>query len=372
MHRIIGPIMLSWLSAVVSVPAFAQVRIALAGPMTGANASFGDQLRAGAEAAVAQINSQGGVRGEKLELIVADDACDPRQAVSVANKLAGDGVRFIAGHFCSGSTLPASEVYAEAGAIVITVSTNPKITERGMKALFRIGGRDDQQGPTAADFIVKSFVGRRIAIVHDKSSFGAGLAGEVRSRLVAERQQIVFDTGINAGEKDHSALISRLKAARVDVLFFGGYHTEAGLIMRQAADQGLRLEMIGGDPLASSEFVAVAGDAANGVHFTFAPDPRKNPASSDAVRAMRARQVEPEGWALYSYATIQIFAEAMVKANSTESRAVAQAVAGSRFATAVGEVRFDAKGDNLQPGFVVYRWQGGKSDYAEGMGRQGN
>lgn len=367
MHRIIGPIMLSWLSAVVSVPAFAQVRIALAGPMTGANASFGDQLRAGAEAAVAQINAKGGVRGEKLELVVADDACDPRQAVSVANKLVGDGVRFIAGHFCSGSTLPASEVYAEAGAVVVTVSTNPKITERGMKALFRIGGRDDQQGPTAAEFIVRRFAGRRIAIVHDKSSFGAGLASEVRNRLVAEKQLIALDTGINAGEKDHSALISRLKAARAEVLFLGGYHTEAGLIMRQAADQALRLDLVGGDPLASNEFVAVAGDAANGVHFTFAPDPRKNPASSEAVQAMRARKVEPEGWALYAYATIQVFAEAMAKANSTTPRAVAQAVTGSRFDTAVGEVRFDAKGDNLQPGFVVYRWQGGKSDYADGM-----
>jgi branched-chain amino acid transport system substrate-binding protein len=305
-------------------PASADIRIAVVGPMTGPNASFGDQLKAGAQAAADAINLKGGISGERIELVFADDACDPRQAVSVANMLVSEGISFVSGHFCSGATMPASEVYEEAGVVSITVSTNPQITERGLRSVFRIGGRDDQQGPTAADYILKHFEGRKLAIVNDKSPFGTGLANEVSRALAAAKRAVTFESGINAGEKDYSALVTRLKESGVEVLFFGGYHTEAGLIMRQAADIGLDLRLIGGDPLASSEFVTIAGPAAQGVLFTFGPDPRKNSGAQPAVAAMRARGVEPEGWALYSYGIIQVFAQALETAGPASAAGVAK------------------------------------------------
>ncbi|MET2832585.1 ABC transporter substrate-binding protein [Mesorhizobium shangrilense] len=344
--------------------AFADIRIAVVGPMTGPNASFGDQLKAGAAAAADDINSHGGIGGEKIEIVVADDACDPRQAVSVANKLIADGITFVNGHFCSGATLPASEVYEESGVVSLTVSTNPQITERGFKSIFRIGGRDDQQGPTASHYILKHFLGRKIAIIDDKSAFGAGLTAEVKSALTAAGQPIVMEARINAGEKDYSALITRLKEAGTEVVYFGGYHAEAGLIMRQSADLGLKLTLFGGDPLSSSEFVAIAGATAEGTLFTFGPDPRKNPEAGAAVDAMRKRGIEPQGWALYSYGIIQTFAQALGKAGSTDPQAVAEALRQGSFETVLGTVKFDAKGDNQAPGFVVYKWSGGQADYA--------
>lgn len=348
-----------------AMPAVAEIKIAVVGPMTGANASFGDQLKAGAEAAADAINAAGGVLGQPVELVIADDVCDPRQAVSVANKLIADGISFVNGHFCSGATLPASEAYEESGVITITVSTSPEITERGLQNIFRIGGRDDQQGPAAADFILRKFKGRRIAILNDKSPFGAGLADQVRQRLTAEQMAVVFEAGINPGDKDYNAVVSRLKAENIEVVFFGGYHTEAGLLMRQAVDIGLNLNMVGGDPLASKEFVTIAGPAAEGANFTFGPDPSKNPQAAPIMSAMHEKNLQPDGWALYSYGTIQVFAEAISAAGSTDSAAVLSALHSRTFSTVLGDVTFDDKGDNKAPGFVVYEWHNGKSSYAE-------
>ncbi|WP_262271414.1 branched-chain amino acid ABC transporter substrate-binding protein [Microvirga yunnanensis] len=349
-----------------SAPAFAQIRIAVAGPMTGSSATFGDQMKNGAQAAADAINASGGVLGQKLEIVAMDDACDPKQAVSVANKIVGEGIKLVFGHFCSGSTLPASEVYDEAGITSITVSSNPKVTERGMKTIFRITGRDDQQGPTAADYVIKNLSGKKIALVHDKSPFGTGLVGEVKKKLADGRQSVVVEAGINPGEKDYTALITRLKTAGVEVLFFGGYHAEAGLILRQAADQGLKLQLIGGDPISTQELLSIAGPAAEGTLFTFGPDPRKDPAAADVVKEMRAKNIEPEGYVLYAYAAVQVLADALKKAGKVDGPAVARAIAANTVPTVAGPIGFDPKGDNKQPGFVVYQWKGGKADYAPG------
>ena len=159
----------------------ADVKIAVVGPMTGQYASFGQQMKAGAEQAVADINAAGGVKVGgamvKLNLTVGDDACDPKQAVAVAGKLAAGKVQFVAGHFCSGSSIPASKVYAEEGIIQISpASTNPKLTdERAGPNVYRVCGRDDQQGSVAGKYLATKFKGKKIAIIHDKTAYGKGL-----------------------------------------------------------------------------------------------------------------------------------------------------------------------------------------------------
>ena len=344
--------------------AIADIRIAVVGPMTGPNASFGTQLVSGARIAAETINAQGGVLGEKIEIVIEDDACDPRQAVSVANKIVAEGISFVNGHFCSGSTVPASEVYEENGIVSLTVSTSPAVTERGFERIFRISGRDDQQGVVAGAFIREIAPDGRIAVVHDKSAFGAGLADVLTAYLKNNGVTPVIETGVNAGEKDFSALLARLKDLAVDVVYFGGYHTEAGLMMRQAADLGLPLELVGGDPLSSNEFVAIAADAADNAYFTFGPDPKLNPSAATAVEALKAAGAEPDGWALYSHAIIETFAKAMTQAGSADPAAVTAALKAGTFATALGDIAFDDKGDNRAPGFVIYRWRGGKAEYA--------
>jgi branched-chain amino acid transport system substrate-binding protein len=232
----------------------ADIAIATAGPMTGPYAVFGAQMRAGAEQAVKDINESGGVLGEKLVLRIGDDACDPRQAVAVANQLASQGVVFVAGHFCAGSSIPASDVYHEEGVLQISpASTNPQLTEAGKWNVFRTCGRDDQQGAVAGNYLADNFANQAIAIVHDKQAYSKGLADETKKQLNQRGiQEKLYDT-ITPGERDYSALVSKLKAAGIDILYYGGYHTEAGLIVRQMRDQGMNTKLVSGDALMIDE-----------------------------------------------------------------------------------------------------------------------
>src|SRR4051794_16257453 len=239
----------------------AQVRIATVGPMTGNYAAFGQQMKAGAEQAVADLNKAGGVLGQQIQLEVGDDACDPRQAVSVANQMASRKVQFVAGHFCSSSSIPASKVYAEEGILQITpASTNPKFTDEGGWNTFRTCGRDDQQGLVAGKYIAQNYKNRKVAVLHDNSAYGKGLADETRKAMNAAGLKETLYTAYTPGEKDYSALVSRLKQAGVDVIYIGGYHTETGLILRQAKQQGMNPVVMGGDALQTSEFWQITGD----------------------------------------------------------------------------------------------------------------
>ena len=227
--------------------AWAQIVIATAGPMTGQYASFGEQMRRGAEMAVADINAKGGVMGKKLVLKVGDDACDPKQAVAVANQFVSDKVVFVAGHFCSGSSIPASKVYTEEGILQMSpASTNPKLTDEGGPNVFRVCGRDDQQGMVAGTYISQHFKGKKVAIVHDKTQYGKGLADETQKQLNKIGVKEVMYEAVNPKEKDYSALVSKLKQAGVEVIYYGGYHPEAGLIVKQSREQGFNAQLMSG------------------------------------------------------------------------------------------------------------------------------
>jgi branched-chain amino acid transport system substrate-binding protein len=337
------------------------IPVAVVGPVTGQYASFGAQMKNGGEMAVADINAAGGVLGKKLDLKIGDDACDPKQAVAVANQMAGADVKLVAGHYCSGSSIPASKVYAESDLVQISpASTNPTLTDdRAGPNIYRVCGRDDQQGGVAGKYLAANFADKNIAFVDDKTAYGKGLAEETRKAMNAAGKKEVMDESITAGEKDYSALVSKLKQADIDVVYFGGYHTEAGLIIRQMRDQGMDTILMGGDALITQEFWSITGDAGEGTLMTFSPDPRKNPAAAEVVKRFKDKGIEPEGYVLYTYAAVQAWKQAADKAKSTEAAGVVKALNDTEFDTVIGKFKFNEKGDPNLPPYAVYRWSNG-------------
>ncbi len=339
----------------------AQIRVATVGPMTGEYAAIGAQMKAGAEQAVADINKAGGVNGQQLVLEVGDDACDPKQAVSVANQMASRKVAVVAGHYCSGSSIPASKVYGEEGVLQISpASTNPKYTDEGGWNTFRVCGRDDQQGALAGKFLADKFKGKKIAVIHDNSAYGKGLADETKKAMNAAGTTEALYTAYVAGERDYSALVSRMKQAGIEVIYVGGYHTATALIARQAKEQGLNVAIVGGDALVTNEFWQISGPAGEGTVMTFPPDPRKSATASSVVAEFKTKNFDPEGYTLYTYAALQIWAEAAKKANSVDGKKVADAMhAGQAFPSVLGSIAFDKKGDVTAAGYVFYVWKNG-------------
>ena len=344
--------------------AMAEILIATAGPMTGQYASFGEQMKRGAEMAVADINAKGGVLGQKLKLTIGDDACDPKQAVAVANKFVSEGVKFVAGHFCSGSSIPASQVYTEEDILQISpASTNPKLTDEGGPNVFRVCGRDDQQGMVAGTFLADTYKGKNIAILHDKTAYGKGLADETKKQLNKMGVKEAMYEAYTAGEKDYSALVSKMKNAKVDVFYVGGYHTEAGLMVRQAREQGYDVQLVSGDALVTDEFWKITGDAGAGTLMTFSPDPRKNPTAAPVVKKFRDGGYEPEGYTLYTYGAIQVWAQTVKNAGTTDTGKMISALQSGQFDTVLGKIGFDKTGDVTAPGYVWYEWKNGTYDY---------
>jgi branched-chain amino acid transport system substrate-binding protein len=343
----------------------AQIKVGAAGPMTGEYASFGAQLKNGAEQAVADINKAGGVLGQQLQLSIGDDACDPRQAVSVANQFASQGVKFADGHFCSGSSIPASKVYTEEGIVQITpASTNPDFTDKGSWNTFRLCGRDDQQGQVAGGYIAEHYKSDKVAVLNDNTAYGKGLADETQKTMEAKGVKPAMVATYTPGEKDYSALVSRMKAAGIQVIYIGGYHTEAGLIIRQAKEQGMNPTLISGDALVTKEFWQIAGPAGEGTMMTFAPDLEKRPGAAAVVKAFKDKNIEPEGYTLYSYAAMQVWAEAAKKAGTTDARKVAAALHDNGpWQSIIGPITFNKKGDVEGPSYVFYVWKNGS--YAE-------
>ena len=345
-----------------------QIIIATAGPITGQYAIFGEQMVRGAEMAVADLNAAGGLLGKEVVLELGDDACEAKQAVAVANQMANKGVTFMAGHFCSSTSIPASEVYFEEDILQISpASTNPKLTEQGFDNVFRVCGRDDQQGDFAGAFLAKKFPGQRFAILHDKTAYGKGLADETKRALNAHGIQEVMYEAYTAGEKDYLALVTKIKAQNIDVIYVGGYHTEAGLIVRQAREQGLDARLVSGDALVTQEFWSITGEAGAGTLFSFSPDPARNPAAAGVVERFEAQGFKPEGYTLYTYAAIQAYAIAVEKAGTTDTAKVIEVLRSNTFDTVLGTIGFDAKGDVSAPGYVFYEWKNGTYDYYTDM-----
>jgi branched-chain amino acid transport system substrate-binding protein len=341
--------------------AYAEVLLGSAGPITGKMAWFSEQHQRAVEMAVSQINESGGILGQIVEIVVADDYCDAEQAVAAANKLIAHEVDVVIGHNCSGAAIPASKVYADAWVLMITgTATNPIITDQGFDQTFRMVARDTLQGEMAAAYLAEHRADQRIAILHDGEGYGQGLAEAIKAELNRRGVTEAIYEQITPGRADYSETLTRLEAAGINVLFYGGYQPEAALLIRQARDRGYDLELIGSDALVTEYFWHVAGPAAVGVRFVSMADPRINAEAASVVAKFRADGYEPEGFTLYSYAAVEVWAQAVEKAGTFEVDAVAEALRTAEFETVLGRIGFDAKGDvtGYEP-FAWYVWQEG-------------
>ena len=342
------------------------IKIALAGPVTGPVAQYGDMQFIGAKMAIEQINMAGGVNGSQLEGVVFDDACDPKQAVAVANRIVNDGISFVVGHLCSSSTQPASDIYEDEGILMITAaSTSPEITERGYNLVFRTIGLDSLQGPTAGKYIVEQIKPNKVAVIHDKQQYGEGIATAVRDVLTEAGIDVPLFEGITAGDKDFSALIAKLRQADVDFVYYGGYHPELGLILRPASEQGLDVRFMGPEGVGNTDISAIAGEASEGLLVTLPKAFDEDPRNADLVQAFKAKNEDPSGPFVFpAYAAVQVIADGIKLADSTDTEAVAAALRSNNFDTPTGTLAFDEKGDLKDFNFVVYEWHSDASKTA--------
>jgi branched-chain amino acid transport system substrate-binding protein len=252
-------------------------------------------------------------------------------------------------------------VYERAGIIQMTpASTNPRLTEEGRPNVFRICGRDDQQGAIAGDFLATRWRDAKIAILSDGSVYGRGLADETQRQLNKHGISEALYDELKPALSDYSPLITKLQAIGIEVVYFGGYYREAALLIRNAREQGYKVQLVSGDGIASEAFVQVTGETGEGTVFTSFQDPRRNPDAAPIVDRFRRQGFEPEGYTLYSYGAMQAWAQAATKAGSIEAKSVMAALRSNEFDTILGRVSFDAKGDVRQPGFEWFIWRSGR------------
>ncbi|WP_434623104.1 branched-chain amino acid ABC transporter substrate-binding protein [Azospirillum sp. B2RO_4] len=357
---------LSFVSATALLAGFgtaqADIVIGLGTATTGPVAALGEQSVYGAKQAVADINAKGGVLGQKLVLKVGDDACDPRQAVAVANQFVRDQVTAVVGHLCSGASIPAADVYQEEGVVMVSpTATNPLLTAKGYPTIFRVCGRDDQQGVVAGNYLAQHFKGKNIAVLDDKQAYGKGLADVVVETLEKAGGKVAYRGSVTAGEKDFSALITSLKDKNIDAVYYGGYHPELGLIVRQAQEQGLKPQFIAGDGLNNQEYWSITGPAGEGTLYTDSPSAASDPKAQELIASFKkAGLPEPGNFAFYSYAAVQVIAEGLQKSGSADSGKLAKTLHANSFDTVVGQIEFDKKGDIVKPNYVMYVWSNGQ------------
>ncbi|MCC4264302.1 branched-chain amino acid ABC transporter substrate-binding protein [Oceanimonas baumannii] len=333
------------------------IKIAIAGPITGPVAQYGDMQFTGGRMAVELLNKSGKLGEHTLEAVEFDDACDPKQAVAVANRVVNDGIQFVAGHLCSDSTLPASDVYDDEGILMVTpAATSPAITERGLEFVMRTIGLDSAQGPTAARYIVDKVKPERIAIIHDKKQYGEGLASSVRDALKEVDANVVAYEGITSGDKDFSALIAKLQRDQVDFVYYGGYHPELGLILRQSAEKGFGARFMGPEGVGHKDITSIAGDASEGLLVTLPKKYDLDPANADIVAAIQAKGEDPTGPFVWTtYAAVEAIAEGIRRAG-TDPEAVATALRSEPVETVMGPLSWDEKGDLKGFEFGVFEW----------------
>jgi branched-chain amino acid transport system substrate-binding protein len=338
------------------------IKIGIAGPKTGPVTQYGDMQFMGAKQAIKDINAKGGVDGKMLEAKEYDDACDPKQAVAVANKVVNDGVKFVVGHLCSSSTQPASDIYEDEGVIMITpAATSPDITSRGYKLVFRTIGLDSAQGPAAGNYIADHVKPKVVAVIHDKQQYGEGIATAVKQTLEKKGVKVALFEGINAGDKDFGSLIQKLKQANVDFVYYGGYHPELGLILRQAKEKGVNAKFMGPEGVGNDSISQIAQGASEGLLVTLPKSFDADPANKAIVDALVADKKDPSGPFVFpAYSAVEVIAGGIAAAKSEDTAKVAAAIHAGTFKTPTGDLSFDAKGDLKDFKFVVYEWHFGK------------
>lgn len=338
--------------------AHAQIKIAMVVPATGPVTQYGDMVKEGVTTAVELANAAGGINGKKIELVTVDDACEPKQGPVAANRVVNAKIGYVVGPVCSGAAIAAVPVYNNEGVVVVTPSaTSPALTEgKNYHFIFRTIGRDDQQGPAAAKFIAEKVKPKKVAVLHDKQSYGQGIASSVRDDLKKAGVQVALFEGINAGDSDYSAVITKLKSAGVDFVYYGGYHPEMGLLLRQAGEQGLKVRMMGPEGVGNPEVNAIAGPAVEGMLLTLPADFAANPKNAAVVKAFKDKKRDASGaFQITAFAATQVILDS-IKAVGDNPAKVAEHMHKATFETPLGAIGWDKKGDLKSFDFQVFEW----------------
>jgi branched-chain amino acid transport system substrate-binding protein len=359
-HHLAAAAALAFTAGVLAIPAQAQtIKIAAVGPTTGAVTQYGDMVREGVNTAVEQVNAAGGINGRKLEVVVIDDGCEPKQGPTAANRVVNEKIGFVVGAVCSGATIAGAPIYEQEGVVMVTPSaTAPALTDgKKYNFIFRTIGRDDQQGPAAAAYIVDKLKPKKVAVLHDKQSYGQGIATSVKSQLDKAGIPVAVFEGINAGDSDYSAVITKLKSANVDFVYYGGYHPEMGLLMRQAAEQGLKARFMGPEGAGNPDINAIAGPAVEGMLLTLPADFSQDPKNADLVKAFKDKQRNPSGaFQLTAYTATMAIVDGIKGAGTVDPTKVAAWLHKNSIDSPIGKVSWNSQGDLNSFAFKVYEW----------------
>ncbi len=345
------------------------IKLGVAGPLTGGQSKMGTDVLNGAQLAVDEWNARGGLLGKKIVVVKQDDEANEQLARSVANTLVNENVVGVIGHFNSGCTIPASDVYKEAGIPMITPSaTNPYVTGRKLFNVFRVCGRDDVQGKVAADYVVDVLKAKRVAILHDKTAYGQGLADYFKKRVeeILGADAVVYYGGFPNKESNFRPYLTPMAEKNPDVYFFGGIYDQAGPLVVQAKDMGITAPLVSGDGVIDPEFLKTARTHADGSFLTFAdflpfePDYEKYPDAKKFTEEYRKKFGTPGPYSLYAYDAANILLAGIQNAGGTDGNKVAEAIRDVEHGTALGKVKFDEKGDIAGSFYIMWVVKDGK------------
>ena len=342
------------------------VKLGVSGPLSGANAFAGKDNENGVRLAIDELNARKvsvGGKVVKFELVSEDDQGDPKAGVNVAQKFADAGVRFVLGPYNSGVAIPASRVYNDSGIIMSTVGTNPKVTQSGYKNVFRIVASDNQLGASMADYAAKQLKVRTIAVVDDRTAFGQGVAAEFVKQAKKSGLRVAGQEFTTDKATDFAAILTSLKAKKVDAIFFGGYAPQAGPMARQMRALGMQnVKLLGGDTLCSPEMAKLGGDAV-GENVLCAQGGailEKQAAGPAFQKRYKERfKQAPDVYAASFYDQTMFIAQAMKAANSVDPSVVGAAMHASSYKGVVGTYAFDAAGNMKQSAVTVYTFKNG-------------
>jgi branched-chain amino acid transport system substrate-binding protein len=342
------------------------IKIGLAAVQSGGDAQIGLTMVQGSQIAIDEWNAKGGVLGKKIETISLDDEANPQKATTVAHNLVDDGVVAVLGHLNSSCTIPASKVYNDAKVIQISPgSTNPLYTEQGFPYAFRVCGRDDQQGPVAAKYLHDQLKLTKIAILHNKTAYGEGLATEVKKAFEAMGGTVTMFQGIGTDETDFSANISVIKGSGAEGFFWGGMYSQGGPLCLGLRQAGLDIPFVSGDGCFDPSFINTVGANADKVFLSFGKDYHKLPSAQPFLQKYKAVYGHDEGaYSVYGYDAANVLLTAIDKAQSTDPDKVAAVLKSQTFDTILGQIDFDQKGDIKESGFVIWTIKDGQFQVA--------
>lgn len=342
-------------------PSTHTIKIALVGPLSGTYGAYGTLLLSGAIQAANDLNANGGIKGVMLEIVPIDDQCNPDIAVKQAENIIQANYQAIIGHVCSAATLATSNIYARENILMITpTATNDKITQRNISTVFRMSGTDHEQSQTAAEFIAKILKSKKIAILHDNELYSKELADLVSENLSRLGTAPVLYQGVARGTRNFTPIIKKLKALDADGVYFAGLYPEVSALAKTMSILQLQIPIITADGVALNKFVQLVGgpQVASSVMMTFSDNPSNFVSSRTVINAMQENNLETTGYALYTYAAVQVIAKAIDSVNTTDGVTLANWLHQHEVDTVLGKKSWDTSGNIINTKFKMYSMRG--------------